>query len=114
MLFRSGKEGQNVRLAARLTGWKIDIKDSAKYDYDAEDEKVHTQLEAKRQQEEEAAAALAAQMEAIKAANLAAAEAAAAQEIEQPDVSDDTPAVEETSAMEEDPVMEEEPAVEEE
>jgi len=22
-----GKEGQNVRLAARLTGWKIDIKD---------------------------------------------------------------------------------------
>jgi transcription termination/antitermination protein NusA len=31
-----GKEGQNVRLAARLTGWKIDIKDSAKYDYDAE------------------------------------------------------------------------------
>jgi transcription termination/antitermination protein NusA len=25
-----GKEGQNVRLAARLTGWKIDIKDSAK------------------------------------------------------------------------------------
>lgn len=27
-----GKEGQNVRLAARLTGWKIDIKDSAKYE----------------------------------------------------------------------------------
>lgn len=31
-----GKEGQNVRLAARLTGWKIDIKDIAKYDYAAE------------------------------------------------------------------------------
>lgn len=30
-----GKEGQNVRLAARLTGWKIDIKDTAKYDYEA-------------------------------------------------------------------------------
>ena len=29
-----GKEGQNVRLAARLTGWKIDIKDIAKYDFD--------------------------------------------------------------------------------
>lgn len=27
-----GKEGQNVRLAARLTGWKIDIKDASKYD----------------------------------------------------------------------------------
>jgi N utilization substance protein A len=34
-----GKEGQNVRLAARLTGWKIDIKDRAKYDYAAEDAK---------------------------------------------------------------------------
>ncbi len=29
-----GKEGQNVRLAARLTGWKIDIKDTAKYSRD--------------------------------------------------------------------------------
>jgi N utilization substance protein A len=35
-----GKEGQNVRLAARLTGWKIDIKDSAKYDYEAENRKI--------------------------------------------------------------------------
>ncbi|QLE55619.1 transcription termination factor NusA [Nostoc sp. TCL26-01] len=34
-----GKEGQNVRLAARLTGWKIDIKDKAKYDHAAEDTK---------------------------------------------------------------------------
>ncbi len=75
-----GKEGQNVRLAARLTGWKIDIKDSAKYDYEVEDEKVRAQLEAKRKQEEEAAAALAAQMEAIKAANLAAAAQKAAEE----------------------------------
>ncbi|MGB3512289.1 MAG: transcription termination factor NusA [Microcoleaceae cyanobacterium] len=35
-----GKEGQNVRLAARLTGWKIDIKDTAKYDREAEDSKM--------------------------------------------------------------------------
>ncbi len=35
-----GKEGQNVRLAARLTGWKIDIKDASKYDYEAEDRKA--------------------------------------------------------------------------
>ncbi|MDZ7956784.1 MAG: transcription termination factor NusA [Aulosira sp. DedQUE10] len=34
-----GKEGQNVRLAARLTGWKIDIKDKAKYDQAGEDAK---------------------------------------------------------------------------
>lgn len=32
-----GKDGQNVRLAAKLTGWKIDIKDVAKYDLNAED-----------------------------------------------------------------------------
>ncbi|MBE9041510.1 transcription termination factor NusA [Oscillatoriales cyanobacterium LEGE 11467] len=35
-----GKEGQNVRLAARLTGWKIDIKDSAKYEPPAEEPSV--------------------------------------------------------------------------
>ncbi|CCH66948.1 Transcription termination protein NusA [Richelia intracellularis HH01] len=34
-----GKEGQNVRLAAKLTGWKIDIKDKAKYSHAGEDEK---------------------------------------------------------------------------
>ncbi len=33
-----GKEGQNVRLAARLTGWKIDIKDTAKYEGVTDDE----------------------------------------------------------------------------
>lgn len=32
-----GKEGQNVRLAARLTGWKIDIKDVALYEEGSEE-----------------------------------------------------------------------------
>lgn len=41
-----GKEGQNVRLAARLTGWKIDIKDVAKYDYAAEIAKIEIQQQA--------------------------------------------------------------------
>ncbi|MBZ8179269.1 MAG: transcription termination factor NusA [Oscillatoria sp. PMC 1051.18] len=40
-----GKEGQNVRLAARLTGWKIDIKDTAKYDPEAEKQKQAAQAE---------------------------------------------------------------------
>ena len=40
-----GKEGQNVRLAARLTGWKIDIKDRVKYDYEAEDSKFSSYLD---------------------------------------------------------------------
>lgn len=44
-----GKEGQNVRLAARLTGWKIDIKDSRKYDVAAETEKITAVIEARRQ-----------------------------------------------------------------
>ena len=30
-----GKEGQNVRLAARLTGWRIDIKDISSYTRDS-------------------------------------------------------------------------------
>ena len=48
-----GKEGQNVRLGARLTGWKIDIKDSAKYDYDAENEKMAEIAEKRRIEAEE-------------------------------------------------------------
>ncbi|MBD2163200.1 transcription termination factor NusA [Calothrix sp. FACHB-156] len=47
-----GKEGQNVRLAARLTGWKIDIKDKAKYDQAAEDAKFAA-ARAKYQAEQE-------------------------------------------------------------
>lgn len=49
-----GKEGQNVRLAARLTGWKIDIKDIAKYDYDAETAKIDALMAARQAEEEEA------------------------------------------------------------
>jgi N utilization substance protein A len=58
-----GKEGQNVRLAAKLTGWKIDIKDVAKYDHTEEDQKLAEQL-AVRQAEEERRAAAAAELEA--------------------------------------------------
>ena len=50
-----GKEGQNVRLAARLTGWKIDIKDIAKYDAVAEDEKIAEQLSYQQSLEEDVA-----------------------------------------------------------
>lgn len=50
-----GKEGQNVRLAARLTGWKIDIKDSAKYDYETENSKIAAALEERRQAQAAAA-----------------------------------------------------------
>ena len=46
-----GKEGQNVRLAARLTGWKIDIKDAAKYDHVAEAAKIEAQQAALAAQE---------------------------------------------------------------
>jgi N utilization substance protein A len=46
-----GREGQNVRLAARLTGWKLDIKNSNEYDQASEDEKV-AELIALRQEDE--------------------------------------------------------------
>ncbi|MBD2562554.1 transcription termination factor NusA [Nostoc sp. UIC 10607] len=51
-----GKEGQNVRLAARLTGWKIDIKDKAKYDYAGEDTKfaaVRTKYQSEELEEDD-------------------------------------------------------------
>ncbi len=48
-----GKEGQNVRLAARLTGWKIDIKDGAKYDYDVEHRKIEAMKAASAAEEEQ-------------------------------------------------------------
>lgn len=44
-----GKEGQNVRLAARLTGWKIDIKDTNKYDHQAEQERILAQITQEQQ-----------------------------------------------------------------
>jgi N utilization substance protein A len=82
-----GKEGQNVRLAARLTGWKIDIKDSGKYDYDAEDRKIAELMAAREAaaREAEELAAEEAEAEVWKAAALAeraAAIAAAAAELE--------------------------------
>lgn len=40
-----GKEGQNVRLAARLTGWKIDIKDTSRYQAEQEWQRQHQQAE---------------------------------------------------------------------
>jgi len=46
-----GREGQNVRLAARLTGWKIDIKNAAEYDQNSEDAVV-AELISQRQEEE--------------------------------------------------------------
>ena len=46
-----GKEGQNVRLAARLTGWKIDIKDSAKYEPPEEEPPIE-ELQEELQSEE--------------------------------------------------------------
>lgn len=43
-----GKEGQNARLAAKLTGWKIDIKSQSQADADAEmnlvDENMHAYI----------------------------------------------------------------------
>ncbi|MGF1514144.1 MAG: transcription termination factor NusA [Elainellaceae cyanobacterium] len=73
-----GKEGQNVRLAARLTGWKIDIKDSAKYDYETEDQRM-AEIEEQRRiayEAAEAQEAAVAEVRDIEAREVAAREAA--------------------------------------
>jgi N utilization substance protein A len=62
-----GREGQNVRLAARLTGWKIDIKDAQEYDQVSEDAKVAA-LIAQRQEEEALQAEAEARLQAEQAA----------------------------------------------
>ena len=46
-----GREGQNVRLAARLTGWKIDVKNSHEYDQDSEDAAVAELIEQREEEE---------------------------------------------------------------
>ena len=46
-----GKEGQNVRLAARLTGWKIDIKDILLYKAEAEKRELEAQTEDENEEE---------------------------------------------------------------
>jgi len=42
-----GKEGQNARLAARLTGWKIDIKSQSQID----EQMLETEAEAQSSEE---------------------------------------------------------------
>ena len=68
-----GKEGQNVRLAARLTGWKIDIKSHSKYE-----EYLDEFME--RKAEADARAAEEAERKAKEEAERAAEEAAKAEE----------------------------------
>jgi N utilization substance protein A len=62
-----GREGQNVRLAARLTGWKIDIKNSQEYDQSKEDQTVAVQI-AQRQEDEAQQAEAEARLAAEQAA----------------------------------------------
>lgn len=56
-----GKEGQNVRLAAKLTGWKIDIKSKKQYEAD-----LAAKEELKAAAEEEASAAVSSDEEAAE------------------------------------------------
>ena len=70
-----GREGQNARLAARLTGWKVDIKSDVEYQVEFQ-ERTRLQEEARA-----AAAAIAAAEAEIEEAQAAAAAAVAAEEI---------------------------------
>ena len=70
-----GREGQNARLAARLTGWKVDIKSDVEYQVEFQ-ERTRLQEEARA-----AAAAIAAAEAEIEEAQTAAAAAVAAEEV---------------------------------
>ena len=70
-----GREGQNARLAARLTGWKVDIKSDVEYQVEFQ-ERTRLQEEARV-----AAAAIAAAEAEIEEAQAAAVAAVAAEEI---------------------------------
>lgn len=48
-----GKEGQNVRLAAKLCGWKIDIKSHSQYFEDDEDELSEEEKDVEQETDEE-------------------------------------------------------------
>jgi N utilization substance protein A len=73
-----GKKGQNVRLAAKLTGWKIDILSESEYDQERQKE---------REQEIEAAIVEETRKMAEESGAAAGAEAAAAVAEDQPDES---------------------------
>jgi transcription termination/antitermination protein NusA len=91
-----GREGQNARLAARLTGWRIDIKSETQF---ADEQRGGSR------------AAAAAGEESTRAA--AAQEAAAAGEkaaAEEPDADADEPATEETAPEGEEPLVMEDAA----
>jgi len=78
-----GKEGQNARLAAKLTGWRIDIKSQSVYDEVMENlppEQKAALAAAAEAEAAEAEAALAPEEEAVAAVAEEEAEAAAAEE----------------------------------
>jgi N utilization substance protein A len=86
-----GKKGQNVRLAAKLTGWKIDILSESEYDQERQKEREH-EIEAAIAEEtrKQAAETVAAEtMEAEHAESIAAA-AAAGEETAAPGTSADS------------------------
>jgi transcription termination/antitermination protein NusA len=71
-----GKEGQNARLAAKLTGWRIDIKSEEEAAAEAERLTAERQEAERRTQEREAARKAAAELLAQAEAAMAAEEAA--------------------------------------
>ena len=59
-----GKEGQNTRLAARLTGWRLDIKGMTEWE-EIREARLHAAAEAAARAAEEAAAVAAAEVQAV-------------------------------------------------
>jgi N utilization substance protein A len=98
-----GREGQNARLAARLTGWRIDIKSETQF---ADEQRGGPRAAAAADEESTGAAAA---QEAAPAAEEAAG-AAGATAAEEPAADADEPATEERASEGEEPVVMEDAA----
>ena len=83
-----GKEGQNTRLAARLSGWRLDIKGMTEWE-EIREARMHAAAEAAARAAEEAAALAAAQAEAE----------VGAVEVEEPEVAPEPAVVAEAEAI---------------
>ena len=83
-----GKEGQNTRLAARLSGWRLDIKGMTEWE-EIREARMHAAAEAAARAAEEAAALAAAQVEAE----------ADAVEVEEPETAPEPAVVAEAEAI---------------
>ena len=96
-----GREGQNARLAARLTGWKVDIKSDVEYQVELQE---RARLESEARAEAAALAAAEAELAAAQQAEAALTEDPVADAVAVEEIPIDVEVVPDDSAVEAEPV----------